>query len=199
VRDEAADGSRSLAADGGGDSVTSGVVSIWLMPCQADAGELAGTIGSLAGEHAAPSFDPHLTLFARDQPAPETEPWLTSLAGAIAGLSALRLDVSAIDHGSSVFKSVFLRIAADPALSTLQARVREVLAGSASYEFDPHLSLIYKALEPIRREAIVRRLPAFPRSIVFDSVAVIVPGEGGWSDVPAWREVGRLPLGPRTD
>jgi 2'-5' RNA ligase len=185
-----------VVADGVGWLMT---VAFWLMPRQEDAAQLAGTIGSLAGEHAAPSFDPHITLFARDQPAPESEPWLTSLAAAVKGLPACRLRVSSIDHGPSRFKAVFLRIAADPALNRLQARVRDALGGSAAYEFDPHLSLIYKALEPLRRAAIMRRLVATPESIVCDSVAVIVPGAGGWSDVTAWREVGRLPLGPLPD
>jgi 2'-5' RNA ligase len=167
-----------------GMGVMTSPVSFWLMPAEPAASRLAGVIADLADRHEAPVFAPHITLFSGSATVDSSESCHDLLAEVARGLGPFRVTPSRVDTSEDFFKTVFLRIEPAPALALLHDRLRARLG--TAYAFEPHLSLIYKALPAALRQAIAHGV-ATPDPWLCDRLAVVASGANGWRDVAGWR------------
>ncbi|HMJ12077.1 MAG TPA: 2'-5' RNA ligase family protein [Polyangiaceae bacterium] len=178
---------------------SAGPVAFWLVPSEPIRAVLSTCIESFASKYTAPAFTPHVTLMTGHCSEPvSTQSCERVLARAAEGSPPFEVRVSGASHSDFFFKTVFLEIAPDDALTALRERVRaefEAAGGIISDKpFEPHLSLIYKRASEAERHEIVSEVVA-PEVIVCDALAVVVPSSAGWEDVAAWRELRREPLG----
>lgn len=167
-------------------------VAFWLIPSEPARSSLARSIADLAHAHAAPAFTPHVTLFSGQCSEPVTAALCRRVLERAPLLAPVEARVTGIGHSEAFFKTVFLELAADDALVTLRAQVRDRFSAlghvSSAKPFQPHLSLIYKRCSPADRAPIVSAIQA-PSVIACGALAAVVPGSGTWGDVAAWRSV----------
>jgi len=162
----------------------------WLVPAAGpERDRLAGVIGRLAAEHAAPVFAPHVTLVdAFDAPQDEVSRELERL---VAGVAPFEVSLAGFGHEQAFFRSLYLRAEPSARLTALHA------AGKSAWGLDlppyrPHLSLLYSDLPEDRKPAVIAALGmALPVTIRVDAAEL-------WTDfredVARWRRVARVPL-----
>ena len=69
--------------------------------------------------------------------------------------------------------------------------MRRGLSRPASYELQPHLSLLYKQMPIEEKRRIIARLDPPPHGITCDEARIVMPTNAipGWQDVESWRTV----------
>src|SRR5688572_4556470 len=120
----------------------------WLVPGGESRLLLQETIHRLASEYAAPSFVPHITLFAHEGDCYDHR----KLSSAVRDLVPVTVFPVRAAETDLFTKTVFLEFAESPELDALAQTVR--LNVESDYEFHAHLSLIYAALDRETRQAI---------------------------------------------
>jgi 2'-5' RNA ligase len=166
----------------------------WLVPAAGAARDhLAATIGTLAAEHRAPRFEPHVTIAGRFDSGEEAAiQALTSLA---AGVRPFEVGFAAIGHEPAYFRALYLRAEPSPQLTAIHEAARAAWALEAR-PYKPHLSLLYADLDEERKPAIIDALGIrLPLTIRINAAEL-------WADHPAgvscWHRVARIPLSGRT-
>lgn len=170
------------------------LVAIWLLPAESQAVRLGARIRRLAAEHGAPPFDAHVTVDVAwldpDEPA---DAILDRLAGNHAPVAAV---VGPTKHGPDLFRSLYVPLRGQ-ALDTLHEATRALCCHpDTTFQFLPHLSLMYKVVpEPLRKRLAARESLTGQR-IVFDRIAAVCPARGAedFSDIDGWRVMGRRAL-----
>jgi hypothetical protein len=158
------------------------VLVYWILPASAEAEFFRSTIGTLAEEHRAPVFPPHLTL-CRPNDIKTAHKVLEKLEH-----DPIRLRILELTHSPKFTKTVFVRFAASKRLDKLVGKV-----GGLGAPPDPHLSLLYKNVPAAMREQLCRRIELPFRYVCFDAIALIdcvSPTETA-RDVQSWREIAR--------
>lgn len=200
-------------------------IAFWLLPGEEDARWLRDRIDALAVKHEGPTFDPHVTLHVgRCAPHTDVEAVLGRLARRDP-IVALTLAALLTRESEARFKALFFDIATDRLdgaglLELRRCLVEELLKADtstpesardekeplprsaleqalASYEFLPHLSLLYGVLPRPIREGLARQNDVQGRSITFDRVAAVRPAAGfaDLSGVERWHVFGHRRLG----
>ncbi|MEO5753828.1 MAG: 2'-5' RNA ligase family protein [Chthoniobacterales bacterium] len=94
---------------------------------------------------------------------------------------------------SSIFtRTLFVRVAPNPPLQQL----RQSLGENDREPFDPHLSLLYQKLSPLRRAELAKEIQLPFASVTFDSVSATrcrIPVESV-ADVGYWEMIAIRPL-----
>lgn len=131
---------------------------LWLLPAEPARGALRALVARLAEECDAPLFEPHLTL-GTGSPA--------SLR--LVGGTPIRLRTIGLDFAAQFTRTLFVRLEFSAELQTL----RHSLGIKNPGAFDPHISVLYRAL-PEERKAQLARSIALPFArVLFDSLAVV--------------------------
>ncbi|HEX8310309.1 MAG TPA: hypothetical protein VF614_03255 [Chthoniobacteraceae bacterium] len=162
----------------------------WLVPGGESQRLLEETIDGLAREYGAPSFVPHVTLFAHDGERYDVR----KLQAVLRGCGTMTLQPARLAETESFTKCVFVEFEESAGLEELTAAVR--LDVESDYNFHAHLSLIYAALDRETRETIARAVPLPPR-IVCDEIWTVLTETPIHSraQVEGWRVIGRERLG----
>ena len=169
-------------------------ISLWLMPEGRARERLAALIDRLAARLGTAAFAPHVTLLP-GLPGPETKV-LDGARALAAELTPLTLDFSGIDGTEAHFRCLFLRVAASPALREAHARATRRFGCESEPSFDPHLSLVYGALDAGAKAELERELrPEVPPS--FEGRRLHVWRTEG--RVGEWRELAAVELGSGAD
>jgi len=166
------------------------VLMAWLVPAAGPARDhLAATISTLAAEHGAPRFEPHVTMAGRfhsgEQAAARA---LTSLA---AGVRPFEVRFGEIGHEQAYFRALYLRAEPSPQLTALHEAARAAWALNAR-SYLPHLSLLYANIAEERKRAIIGALGiSLPVTISIDAAELWADHRAG---VSSWHRVARIPL-----
>ena len=162
----------------------------WLVPAAGPArDQLAATISTLAAEHDAPRFEPHVTMAglfrSGKQAAVQT---LTSLA---AGTRPFEVRLVAAGHEQAYFRALYLRAQPSAQLSALHQAAQAAWALD-SRPYMPHLSLLYANIAAERKRAIIGALGIqLPLTIRIDAAELWADHPAG---VPGWHRVARVPF-----
>jgi len=151
--------------------------SIWLEPSAGDAKYLNKTINNLAKTHAAPKFSAHMTLYSG----------ISSLSAAKNAVNQcpkfrLKIRTNNISQSDYLWKTVFVNVKKDKNLKNLNSTLQKNL--KAKYEFKPHISLIYKRLDPTTKRKIIRELRV-KKSFLFDKITIIKSSK----NVDRWKKL----------
>jgi hypothetical protein len=165
--------------------------AVWAIPAPGERQRLLAVFRYLAERDEGPAFEPHVTLCSGDA-APEDplESRLMELAGDLAPFSA---DVGEVVKGDSFFTALFARVTMPDDLLGKSARA---FPGSHRPRVGAHLSLLYADASPaidrtVMADTVARQLPATLR---FDTLLLVHPTTGSWSDVSRWRRLASEPL-----
>jgi 2'-5' RNA ligase len=164
------------------------IITYWLIPAEPTRSHFASVISDLAARFDAPIFEPHMTVYAATM-ASENE--AASLARVVADSPTYSLRIGGVAHSDEFTKTVFVQFHPSEALSRLSANFREASSIKDEYQFNPHLSLIYKKMPPARKAEIATKVSLPFEEVLFDSAqAVVIPADiKSRGDVEAWRVV----------
>lgn len=169
------------------------MLAFWLMPAGEAKQFFVSLVRELAGRFHAPLFEPHVTLQATEAQADKATS--RRLREICASGMPIDLEIERIDFSPQYTKTLFVRFHPSAPASALS---KALSSGSAGYEFNPHLSLLYKELpEDVKRETAAGIRVPFPRA-QFDAVKVIsTPAAiATAAGVEAWQTVAECQLGP---
>ncbi len=147
------------------------VVSLWLVPIASDRPHLTHQIQTLAQQHQTVAFDPHMTLChgivdSIDAIIP------TLYRVAAKAPHQFELTTAGIQTGDRFSKTVFIQLTTTP---TLAAWRNQLCAATdlPKSGFDPHVSLLYKAIDLSSKRAIAQTLPPPSPTLAFGELWVV--------------------------
>ena len=166
------------------------VLMAWLVPAAGPArDQLAAAIGTLAAEHGAPRFQPHVTMAGRFRSG--QEPAARALTSLAAGVRSFQVRFAAVGHEQAYFRALYLRADPSPQLTALHEAARAAWALDFR-PYTPHLSLLYADIAQERKPAIAGALDIrLPLTIRIDAAELWADDPAG---VPGWHRVARIPL-----
>ena len=143
--------------------------TIWLMPEGELYDELAGIISRLSKEHAAPLFEPHITLLGD---IVETEEKIMSKTAELAGLlKPFSTSFTALDSTDEYFRCVFIRAQETQELMKANSKTRKIFSREQAPPFMPHVSLLYGEFpEETKKQIITEIGREFPRNFEVKSL-----------------------------
>ena len=116
--------------------------SIWVTPANIDSQYLSQIIQELSNTFNTCKFQPHCTLWSRiDLPLKNLIPVVKS---SYQGIAPFTVKVKKIDCAQSYDKTLFIQLHDHISLSQLQQGIQNSLGDAFHYQFDPHISLLYK-------------------------------------------------------
>jgi Cyclic phosphodiesterase-like protein len=163
------------------------VIAYWLIPTEPARSFFQGVINDLARRYNAPVFEPHMTIHVGSDRVEADEVF----AKAASGCRLVQANVFNVFQSGEFIKTLFVQFALDRKLEQLNEMIRDAAQDSSDYEFDPHLSLLYKKMSiPARRELADSIKVPFSE-VNFESIKAIrcVSPTRSRADVEAWRVV----------
>jgi putative hydrolase of the HAD superfamily len=146
-------------------------VSFWLVPRRCDRNAFQTLINALAHRYDTVPFIPHVTLYSGPcSVSPTLDAWLDQ---AVQGIPPFELDIDGLRYSHQFSKTLFVQLRPNDTLHRLATRLRQVLPHLTAYDFDPHLSLIYKALNEATQQTLVETLALPIATIGFDEVQAV--------------------------
>lgn len=163
------------------------IITYWLTPTEEAGVVLRSVISSLAAQHDAPRFEPHVTLYATRRGNEDPQKILRS----IRHRERFRLPVSGVNCSARFTKTLFVEFAPSSELLQLSEEFRRASQFPDGYELKPHLSLIYKTMSHEAKKELMASLVLPFHEVVFDSVKAVTspPDIKSREDVEAWRVV----------
>ena len=159
------------------------ITVLWALPAAPERAKLCALVAKFARQFAGPVFEPHLTLGLGK---PE--------ALSCVHQKPFRLLVAGIDSTEQFTKPLFLRLGMSPDL----VAVRTALGLSATDEYDPHLSLLYREMPAARKADFVRQAPPPLETVLFDRLAAVSCPDptSSSADVESWKILATCRLSP---
>jgi 2'-5' RNA ligase len=139
--------------------------SIWLIPSNIDGDCISKSIQSLSKKYLAPIFKPHCTIISP----------ITNLNKAQIIIDQLdqkefQVNVKKIDESDDIWKTVFLKLVNNSTLKKINGLFNQ--AFPQLYQFDPHISLIYKKLDAKKRKSILTKLD-MKKAFIIDKISIV--------------------------
>ncbi len=139
--------------------------SIWLIPSDIDSDCISKSIQSLSKKYLAPIFKPHCTIISP----------ITNLNKAQIIIDQLdqkefQVNVKKIDESDDIWKTVFLKLVNNSTLKKINGLFNQ--AFPQLYQFDPHISLIYKKLDAKKRKSILTKLD-MKKAFIIDKISIV--------------------------
>jgi 2'-5' RNA ligase len=168
-------------------------LAFWLMPAGEAKSFFASLVDDLARRLDAPAFEPHVTLQGGEI---EEQRAVRLLENVATSSAPLPLQISGIEFSEKYTKTLYVQFRPSADASAMSNSIAEALGSDSGYKFDPHLSLLYKAMPEAQKEEIAREITIPFQQVRFDAVALVsVPASiEGPEDVHAWRTIAERPL-----
>lgn len=163
------------------------MIAFWLLPSAADREIIRSLVVDLAQRCDAPAFEPHVTLQAGDFEEATALRCLDEI-----GFGAVDLEVRSIRFSDAFTKTVFVQFAPSADAAELSAQIGNALGAAGAYQFDPHLSLIYKSMSDSQKRSIALEVALPFTRVRFDAVRLIAGAAHTRTrqDVESWRTLG---------
>jgi len=156
--------------------------SVWLLPIEAHNSLLKTLIDKLAELNDSPKFFPHCTLLSK---IIRTEDYsLDKLQALCSELEPVKLNISGIKGGETLFKSLYIHFLNNKIIADMQNKIVTKFKIWEPYQFDPHLSLMYKILPENEQNDIISTI-TIPNQICFDGISIMKTGK----NIKKWESV----------
>jgi 2'-5' RNA ligase len=164
------------------------LLTYWLIPAEPAWSWLRSLIDDCARRLDAPIFEPHVTLYVTEAAQENTAEVLEKAVG---NLEPLCLSISGLDCSDEFTKTLFVQFQPEAALLELSEKLRAASVSRREYKLNPHLSLVYKHMQPEAKNEWMNSIKLPFTEVEFDSVkAVISPAKVETrEDVESWRAV----------
>ena len=168
-------------------------LAFWLMPSGEAKRVFASVINGLAQKLDAPLFEPHVTLHGAEL---EEQRAIELLEKVACNSATLRLQIGGIEFSEKYAKTLYVQFRSSADASAMSDAIAESAGPDSGYEFDPHLSLLYKTMPNEQKQELAREIRIPLERARFDAVKLVsVPSSiEGPEDVHAWRTIAERPL-----
>lgn len=139
----------------------------------------------MAKKYNAPNFSAHITLFSGIGEYNNAKNAINECRF----LKKIHVNVMGIGDSNYLWKTVFLNIKNDSALNRLNELLTKALP-KTKYQFNPHISLIYKKMRKPTRTTLKRDLK-IRKKFTFDKITIIRSSK----NVSAWKKIKSIKLG----
>ena len=139
--------------------------SIWLIPSHLDDALISKLIQSLSKKYLAPIFKPHCTIFSPITDLNKAKIIINQLDQKI-----FQVDIEEIGESDDIWKTVFLKLVNNSTFKKINALFNQ--AFPQIYQFDPHISLIYKKLDAKKRKSIISKLD-MKKTFAIDKISIV--------------------------
>ena len=161
--------------------------AFWLMPAAEAKAVFASVINDLAERLDAPAFEPHVTLHGaeiEERNAIELLERVAEMRG------PLQLHVDRVAFSEKYTKTLYAQFRPSEEATELSNAIARSTADNG-YEFDPHLSLLYKTMSPTAKEELAHEIRIKHEQVSFDAIKLVhIPRAiRGPDDVHAWRTI----------
>jgi len=156
--------------------------SVWLLPIEAHRSLLKTLIDKLAQLNDSPEFLPHCTLLSKIMWTEDLS--FDNLQIFCSELEPVKLKISDIIGGETLFKSLYIQFLNNNIIADLQYKIASKFKIWEPYQFDPHLSLMYKVLSKKEQNNAITRIE-LPNHICFDSISIMKTGK----NIKKWESV----------
>ena len=165
------------------------LLAYWLIPAQPHKQWFAELIRSLAARFDAPIFEPHVTIYAARTEAAGRP--AAALEEATRGIRGVTLHVRELRISRAFTKSLFVEFARSEALASVSNALKNSTPAASDYELKPHLSLIYKSLDPTEKQSLADSIAIPFSGIFFDEIKAIIGHAStvNREDIESWRVI----------
>ena len=169
------------------------VIAYWLIPTEPARSYFQNIVNDLAERHAAPEFEPHVTVHVG---VDCTDSVNEALSRAARANKQIALQVLNVSHSPEFVKTLFITFAANAQLQRLNQSICEATQDSPDYQLNPHLSLLYKNMSIADRSLLARSVEVPFPEVTFGSLKAVrcVSPTRSRADVEEWRFLARAPL-----
>ncbi|HIA99465.1 MAG TPA: hypothetical protein EYO30_05690 [Gemmatimonadetes bacterium] len=158
--------------------------SIWLLPSETDKLYLSQTIQPLGKKYDAPVFDPHCTLFS-----PITDPESAKTIIDQLNFKPFEVTMSGLNQSDNIWKTLFIELENNAQMTILNQLFSQTI--DFEYDFQPHISLIYKELNMNTKKTVIEKL-IVKNSYRMGSIAIVDTS----GPVEDWKIVYEVKLSP---
>jgi 2'-5' RNA ligase len=164
------------------------VIAYWLIPAESAQIFFQGVINDLARRYDAPVFEPHVTIHVGANRADSAE---SAISEAARACTLIRLKALEIGHSREFIKTLFVQFALNRELRQLNEMIHNTAQNSSHYEFEPHLSLLYKRMPPTARGELASSINVPFPEVNFDALRAVrcISPTRTRADVEAWRVI----------
>lgn len=129
--------------------------AIWLTFSKSDRKYLKNIIDEISEKYHAPKFEPHITVYGLiDSEINQID----KIAKVISNQNSFLVKKSEILQSEELWKTVFIELKINQQLESIHKNLKKYFEKFLKYEFNPHISLIYKILPIDERIKIINEL-----------------------------------------
>jgi len=139
-------------------------------------------IDTLAQGNNSPEFLPHTTLLSKIIRTDDFP--FDKLQFLCSELEQVKLNISEIKGGETLFKSLYIQFSNNKIITDLQYKTASIFKIHKPYQFDPHLSLMYKILPENEQNDVISTI-TIPNQICFDGISIMKTGK----NIKEWESV----------
>ena len=168
-------------------------LAFWLMPSADAKPFFVSLVEELARRLDAPVFEPHVTLRGAELEQREAVALLEKITDRYAPVD---LQIGGIEFSEQYTKTLYVQFGSSAGASAISTAIAEGAESTGGYKFDPHLSLLYKAMPQAQKQELAREINIPFERVRFEAVKLVsvpTPVEGP-EDVRAWRTIAERPL-----
>lgn len=130
--------------------------AIWLTFSESDREYLKNIINKISEKYHAPKFEPHITVYGLiDSEINQIDKIAKE---AISNQNLFLVKKSEILQSEELWKTVFIELKINQQLESIHKNLKKYFEKFLKYEFNPHISLIYKILPIDERIKIINEL-----------------------------------------
>jgi len=136
------------------------MISIWLIFSDKDEQSLREQVDDLSQLYSAPKFRPHITLYGSLEIDIKRLAVITDRC--FSKTKKFSVHTTGIGQTDNIWKTIFIKIASDSQLMELYEFLTTELEQFRNYDFDPHVSLIYRKMPVEKRILIMQEINFAP-------------------------------------
>lgn len=145
--------------------------SIWLEPIEEDSEYLKNIIVKLSNEFDSPIFEPHITLDSVKKIPPSIK-----MIDVLSNISKIVIFCDKMKYSDYFWKTLFIEMKKNDELDKFKIILKNELDIDTDYEFEPHISLIYKKLENEKKKNIISKIN-IKSKFTFDKISIIMSSD----------------------
>lgn len=155
------------------------MISIWIIFSDKDEQSLREQIDDLSQRHSGPKFLPHITLYGSLEIEIKRLAVITDRC--FSKTKKFTVHTAGIGQTDNIWKTIFINITTDSQLMELYEFLTTELGQFQNYDFNPHVSLIYRKM-PVEKRLLIAQEINFAPHYEITGVALVETSD----DVDNW-------------
>lgn len=156
--------------------------AIWLTFSKSDRDYLKNVIDTISKKYNSPKFEPHITVYGLINSKLDL---INNVINEVAqNCNSFVVKKSNVSHSEELWKTIFIELKMNQQLKLVNENLQKHFEKILKYEFNPHISLIYKILPKEEKIKIINELN-LKNEFVVDTIAV----QEFFSDIEKWKIV----------